>query len=219
MKKALEYGFLALLALHLGGHWFGLWVLLAPTKSLLMPLLAAWFYQVANKPWKAGERWMAAGLLLSWVGDVLLLKGNDPLFFMSGLGSFLLAQLSYARSFAKMPGNLSGLLRQKPVWALPVLAVAVGMLWWLFPSLGDLRLPVTIYVGAISLMVLSALHFGYQQPGGMWLILGASCFMLSDALLAVNKFALPIPQAGFWIMLTYGAAQYGLVKGFTKPLR
>jgi uncharacterized membrane protein YhhN len=84
--------------------------------------------------------------------------------------------------------------------------------------LGDLKLPVTIYVGAISLMVLSALHFGNQQPGRLWLVLGASCFMLSDALLAINKFAAPIPLAGFWIMLTYGTAQYGLVRGFTEKV-
>lgn len=219
MKKAFEYAFLVVLALHLGSHLFGWQLLLAPSKSLLLPLLAGWFYLRAARPRLVGERWMVAGLVLSWIGDVLLIKGDEPLFFMTGLGSFLLAQLSYAQSFSKMPGNQPGLLRQKPLWALPVLAVAVGMLWWLFPSLGDLKLPVTIYVGAISLMVLSALHFGSHQPGGMWLILGASCFMLSDALLAVNKFAFPIPQAGFWIMLTYGAAQYGLVRGFTKPLR
>lgn len=219
MKKAFEYAFLVMLALHLGSHLFGWQLLLAPSKSLLLPLLACWFYLRSGRPWRAGERWMAAGLALSWMGDVLLIKGNEPLFFMTGLGFFLLAQLSYAYGFTKMPGNQPKLLRENPLWALPVLAVAVGMLWWLFPSLGDLKLPVTIYVGAIGLMVLSALHFGYRQPGGPWLVLGASCFMLSDALLAVNKFAFPIPQAGFWIMLTYGSAQYGLVRGFTKPLR
>lgn len=219
MKKAFEFAFLAVLVLHLGTHLFGWQLLHAPTKSLLLPLLAGWFYLRSDRPWLAGERWMAAGLVLSWIGDVLLIKGNEPLFFMTGLGSFLLAQLSYAQSFTKMPGNQPGLLFQKPLWTLPVLAVAVGMLWWLFPSLGDLKLPVAIYVGAISLMVLSALHFGYQKPGGGWLVLGASCFMLSDALLAVNKFAFPIPQAGFWIMLTYGIAQYGLVRGATTTAR
>lgn len=218
MKKAFEYAFLAVLVIHLGTHLFGWTGLHAPTKSLLMPLLAVWFYLRAKHPWQAGERWMAAGLLLSWIGDVLLIKGNEPLFFMTGLGSFLLAQLSYAQGFAKMPGNQPGLLRQNPFWALPILVVAVGMLWWLFPVLGDLKLPVTIYVGAISLMVLSALHFGNQQPGRLWLVLGASCFMLSDALLAINKFAAPIPLAGFWIMLTYGIAQYGLVRGFTEKV-
>ncbi len=218
MKKTFEYAFLAVLVLHLGTHLFGWAGLHAPTKSLLMPLLSVWFYLRSNRPWQAGERWMAAGLVLSWIGDVLLIKGNEPLFFMTGLGSFLLAQLSYAQSFTKMSSNQPGLLRQDPFWALPVLAVAVGMLWWLFPVLGDLKLPVTIYVGAISLMVLSAMHFGSQQPGGLWLILGASCFMLSDALLAINKFAAPIPLAGFWIMLTYGAAQYGLVRGFTEKV-
>lgn len=219
MKKAFEFAFLGVLLVHLGTHLFGWQGLHAPTKALLLPLLAAWFYLRAARPWKAGERWMVAGLVLSWIGDVLLIKGDEPVFFMTGLGSFLLAQLSYAQSFTKMPGNQPGLLFQKPLWTLPVLAVAVGMLWWLFPSLGDLKLPVTIYVGAICLMVLSALHFGYRHPGGGWLVFGASCFMLSDALLAVNKFAFPIPQAGFWIMLTYGAAQYGLVRGATTTAR
>ena len=219
MKKAIEYGFVTVFVLHLGSHLFGWTLLLAPTKSLLLPLLAAWFYQRTARPWLACERWMAAGLLLSWIGDVLLLKGDEPLFFMTGLSSFLLAQLSYGRSFALLQPPSTGLLTTKPLWALPVLAVAGGMLAWLFPQLGDLRLPVGIYVAAITTMVLSALHFGYNRKGGVLLVWGASAFMLSDALLAVNKFVFEIPQAGFWIMLTYGVAQYGLVRGATASAR
>jgi uncharacterized membrane protein YhhN len=41
-------------------------------------------------------------------------------------------------------------------------------------------------------------------------------FLLSDALLAINKFVAPIPMAGFWVMLTYITAQYLIVKGCSK---
>ena len=36
---------------------------------------------------------------------------------------------------------------------------------------------------------------------------GAGFFMASDALLATNKFAFPLPMAQFWVLATYYAAQ------------
>ena len=40
---------------------------------------------------------------------------------------------------------------------------------------------------------------------------GAVFFMLSDTLLAINRFAQPLPMAQFWVLATYYAAQVLIV--------
>jgi uncharacterized membrane protein YhhN len=50
------------------------------------------------------------------------------------------------------------------------------------------------------------------------LISGAICFVISDSLLAINKFYTPFAGAGFFIMLTYCLAQYFILNGFIKSI-
>jgi uncharacterized membrane protein YhhN len=44
-------------------------------------------------------------------------------------------------------------------------------------------------------------------------LIGALLFIASDSILAFNKFYQPIPYASLLIMVTYLAAQYGIVWG------
>jgi len=43
--------------------------------------------------------------------------------------------------------------------------------------------------------------------------MGAILFMLSDSVIAVNKFVLEIPLSGLWIMTTYTLAQWLITVG------
>jgi uncharacterized membrane protein YhhN len=43
--------------------------------------------------------------------------------------------------------------------------------------------------------------------------LGSVLFVISDSLLAVNKFVFALPYAPVWIMGTYLTAQYWIVRG------
>jgi alkylglycerol monooxygenase len=40
---------------------------------------------------------------------------------------------------------------------------------------------------------------------------GACVFMVSDSLIAINKFVTPVPLASLWILVTYYAAQMLIV--------
>jgi uncharacterized membrane protein YhhN len=42
---------------------------------------------------------------------------------------------------------------------------------------------------------------------------GSVLFMLSDTLLAVDKFVSPLPVAGLWVLATYYLAQGFIVQG------
>jgi uncharacterized membrane protein YhhN len=56
-----------------------------------------------------------------------------------------------------------------------------------------------------------AKHLG--TAGSRWLAWGSVLFMLSDTLLAVDKFVSPMPVAGLWVLTTYYLAQGFIVQG------
>jgi uncharacterized membrane protein YhhN len=173
------------------------------TKPLLIPLLAWMLSGSSGKE----MRWVGAALFFSWVGDMLLMLPVD--LFVFGLGSFLIAHLFYIRYFF-------GIWNQEkyPLHAVTILMIIVylvGLIWLLSPVLGPLKIPVILYGTIISLMLFVAIQTGIRS-----LQIGAALFVLSDSLLAINKFHTPFPSAGAAVMLTYGLAQFYLVRGTRK---
>jgi uncharacterized membrane protein YhhN len=69
-------------------------------------------------------------------------------------------------------------------------------------------------------MAMQALfRYGYTSAPSFafWCFAGAISFMISDSLLAINKFMQPLAiYAGLAIMLTYLLAQYLIVEGVLK---
>lgn len=160
-------------------------------------------------------------LIGSLAGDVfLMLDGTlfDGL-FLPGLVSFLLAHVAYL-----------GLFRQGAPWfAAPralgaMLAVAAAM--YAVLVLGGLpaalRLPVAVYVLLIALMAAQALarhaRLGAQLPGTRAVAAGTLCFVLSDALLAIDRFVQPLPWALAWVLASYYAAQALIVGGMLRAI-
>jgi uncharacterized membrane protein YhhN len=187
------------------------------TKPLLMLLLAAWFWR-QRYPWQAGwEPWLLVGILFSCGGDSLLMLVSYgpqlPHFFLLGLGSFLLAQLAYAFAFSRYPAAAQGWVARHYWPALVVFAYLGILLPVLWPGLeSGLKLPVTVYAVAIATMATAALNLGNVLPQSLFwpLFSGVVLFLLSDSLIAYDKFVAPVPAARFWIMLTYLTAQ-GLI--------
>ena len=78
-----------------------------------------------------------------------------------------------------------------------------------------------IYAAVICTMLLGSLHILYKvnRPANILYVSGALFFVMSDSLLAVNKFYQPLAYAGVFIMLTYCLAQYLIVRGFIEQKR
>lgn len=146
---------------------------------------------------------LVAALLCSMLGDVLLAWDGNRL-FVYGLAAFLLAHLCYLQALRPFDRFAGWLL-------VPYAAFAAGVLSLLWPNLGALALPVLGYIGVILAMSFAT---WCSQGRNRWLTLGGVLFISSDALLGLNKFWQPLPQAGLLIMLTYYGAQYALVRGF-----
>lgn len=193
-----------------------------PFEQFSKPLIIIFLllYYITSNTERTAIFWLTIlALLCSWSGDVLLMyQEMNSLYFMLGLGSFLLAHIFYSSVNIKTKWSEADnplLPTQKLRHSITLILVGVALISILSPSLGDLRLPVTIYTAIIVFMAITALlRYGYTPIKSFGLIFGgALTFMISDSLLAINKFLEPIGFAGFWIMATYCLAQYLLIEG------
>lgn len=189
------------------------------TKPLLMPLLAAGYLQ-AVRPLGPGSRTVLSALLLSWAGDLLLL-GTGATWFIAGLIAFLLAHLTYIRYFLSIQSNRVSFLKRRPVMLLAVAVFVFELLHILWPGLGELRAAVTVYAIIIGAMLCSALWQYGKVPdqAAFRFMAGAMLFVLSDAMLAIDRFRASFPAAGTAIMATYCLAQFLIARGSVYETR
>ena len=172
-------------------------------KPLLLPALIMLLASATgNVP---GKKIMLVALFFSWMGDVLLMfESRHALFFIFGLVCFLTTHILYIIYFVSNGSEKLSLLKKYPLLIVLVAAYGVLLVWLLFPHLADLKIPVMIYAAVICTMLLCSLHIFYKvnKPANILYVSGALFFVLSDSLLAVNKFYQPLSYAGFIIMLT-----------------
>lgn len=187
------------------------------TKPLIMILLGFYGWSQAGGLPQRSKNFILSAIIFSWSGDVFLLF---PHYFVAGLISFLAAHLLYTGFFLTVKP------KPKPGWkealALAAIAVyAVRLVQRLSPYLGDLNPPVIVYMAVISLMFLGAVRaFGLNGGRAAKLCVGgALLFVLSDSVLAVEKFLAAFPGGSLLVMLTYGLAQWMIVEGSLLHLK
>ncbi len=183
-------------------------------KPFLVPFL---LFAVVRFGKFSTQKWLLIALLFSWIGDVILLFADrNELYFILGLISFLIGHLSYITLFIQQKKDYNG--GKTPLFWVLILVVLFylkSMLALLFPTLGALKIPVTLYATTISIMLIVAFlgYFSWKKIGKYFILIGAVAFVISDSLLAINKFNTALPFALFWIMLPYLMAQYAIVHG------
>lgn len=174
----------------------------APLKVLPIFLLMA---LLLHRPHAPAYLWPA--LAFSACGDVLLALpiANG---FVLGLGAFLIAQLSYAIGFYTQ--------RRQPITVKAktrlafIIVTSLGLAAVILPKTGDLLIAVSVYLSAIVIMACMAACHRTERA---ILFSGVLLFVLSDSLIAVNKFIIPFETSGWAIMITYYAAQALIVTG------
>lgn len=182
------------------------------TKPLIIPLLAAIYISYQQPRKSIFKDYILLGLFFSWAGDVLL---QAPNLFIPGLLSFLTAHVFYIIYFAKTKSNQHSFFKLRPIMLIAVMAYLVEFMNILWPTLGPMRIPVLIYGITISTM-LSAALWQYQKlenKTALYFIIGATLFVTSDSLLALNMFKENFSMAGILIMSTYILAQLFIVLG------
>jgi uncharacterized membrane protein YhhN len=190
-------------------------------KALIIPSLMVFYHISVKGNYGLFHRVVMVGLLFSWIGDVSLQFSNGSfpvktrdLLFIIGLGSFMVTQVIYFLAFS-MPKGKNSIFSSRVYQTLLVLLYGFIMLYYLYRRLGDMKIPVIVYMVIILVMLLSALN-RYGKVNGLSYILvvfGALLFVISDSLIAITKFHMDIDFAGIMIMITYVTAQYLIVLG------
>jgi uncharacterized membrane protein YhhN len=182
------------------------------TKPLLMPLLIFYVYRSSQGMVTGRILLLCLALLLSWFGDIALMYQGATIYFMIGIGFFLMAQITYIIVLSKSSYQK---LTFDPIRVLPFVVYGVGLFRFLLPNAGDFQIPIFIY-GIVILMMVSTARLresNASQNSYRLALYGSILFVLSDSLIAINKFYMEIPQSGLLIMATYVTAQFLLVKG------
>lgn len=205
--------FTASLVADLSGVYYQDDVVIYCAKPLIVISLLGWLMSHRAAMPKAFLVPVTTALACSLAGDVLLMFDKYfAFFFIAGLVCFLVAHLFYIVCFNRLRLAVPQSFR---LWLIPaVITYYCTLVIILFPFLGSLQLPVIVYGAVITSMLYVALHLLFSPAVHLKLVaLGALLFVVSDSLLAFNKFYQSFPYAGILIMLSYGLAQYCIVTG------
>jgi uncharacterized membrane protein YhhN len=216
-RKILLVIFLLVLLMHCLSIQVEMTQIRTVTKVILVPLLM--IHLLINRSLRLLGYLPLIALLFSWIGDILLL-GDEPAFFLSGMIAFVMTHVSYSFTFLKIKQVTP---KDRSYFIIPLFALLVFSLlvfFYLKDDLGSYLLPVLLYMIFISLMASLAIHTRtntkIETLSLYTFIPGALLFVVSDALLAINMFKLHHIVLEVLVMLTYGLAQFFITRGFQK---
>jgi len=212
---------LIVISIHLVSRFLGEEFILVEmiSKGLFLPSLMVYLYVQDNVSNKPGKNLVMIGLFGSFLGDVFLLSKS---LFIPGMVAFMSTHIVNIIFFSK----IYGLKQPKSLLLKMATLILVGFCVFIYfqlkTAIGPLIYPILVYMVLICAAALMAVHMSNNKgtniiANNFW-IPGMLFFIASDTVLAFNMFDWsindPIENIGLVIMITYGLAQFLLVKGF-----
>ncbi len=174
-----------------------------------LPILSLiWFVclqGISGDPSHSYNRKILLGLVFSCCGDISLIwQTLDDSYFILGLACFLIAHIFYTVAFEFTPFGLKEFLVLSMI-GLTIFSIVLPMLS------GPILYAVLVYGLLLWLMSWRSLARFSLKGDIPWRKIFAACgatlFVVSDSVLAVNKFVMPLPWERQVSMTTYYAAQ------------
>ena len=169
---------------------------------------------LADRRW-----WFVAALSCCLVGDILLMLPHD--LFVPGLAAFLVGHVLFIVGFLQPPTPDGGPPFTFSVAGLAVAAALVvavesvpaGLVIAALVRGGHRQLlaPVLLYVTAIVTMVVLATNVANPTAAA-----GAILFLISDTVLALDRFVAPAPRGSLAVHVTYHLGQGLLVLSLVR---
>jgi len=157
-----------------------------------------------------------AAFVFSLIADMVLIPDGE-IFFLAGLGIFLVAHIMYIIAFIIPPTSGDPYVPVNLFRFIPFAVVGLSIPSYLayhMISKGTalfLVVAVLIYCGVLSFMGWrTAARIGYPtetRSSQIMALVGVMFFMFSDAVIAFNMFYTRVPLAQVWILPTYWIAQ------------
>lgn len=205
--RALQISFLVVSVIFLSSISvlpFPVFVLLKITPALLAASIAYLYSE------RKGKHLLTITFLFLAIGD-LLLGLNRTKYFIFALIVFLIGNVLLLIYMIPFAGRKStGIIRGSTILLYSLVAA-----FYILPNSGKFLLPVMVYLIVISSMsLISALNISRRQ----WLIfIGAAAFILSDSIIAFDKFVHPVSGSLPVILVLYYTAVYCLCFGIVPP--
>lgn len=184
------------------------------TKLLLMPLIAALYCALVDRPAPA----VLAAMFCGWAGDFFMIYKHRDAFLAAGMAAFGLGHILYVARIGVIAAAAQPRLFTALAGTLVPGAVAIIIFVVLRRRIPkQLRLPGLLYgllLASLGSAAFIALRAG--APGGAYLLAGGCLFLCSDGILAFETFRDGDSNAAdVAVMLTYIAAQTLLAIGFS----
>ena len=180
------------------------------TKPLIMISIMIFYHLQTKSQRNLQDKLMLIAFFFSLLGDCFLML-SDAKYFMFGLGSFLITHLIYIFVFTRNILKINLLAR------VLLLSFSSIMLFVLKDNVSNsMLIPIIIYMITITIMAISAAERNTNSYSYRMVLMGAILFVVSDSLIAINKFVIPIQFETILIMGTYVLAQYLICVGFLK---
>lgn len=214
MVIALSAALAAVSVTHLAACGLGKSRLRYFTKLLLMPLVAALYCALVDRPAPA----VLAAMFCGWVGDFFMIYKHKDAFLAAGMAAFGVGHILYVAHI----GVIAAAAEPRLFTALAATLVPGAVAIVIFAVLRrripkQLRLPGLLYgllLASLGSAAFIALRAG--APGGAYLIAGGCLFLCSDGILSFETFRDGDSNAAdVAVMLTYIAAQTLLAIGFS----
>lgn len=218
MSDWLHPAVLALIGLATLANWIAIWKgkLTAYYATKPVVLLGLISYFLLEGPVTAFRLPFLLGLIFSLIGDVFLISQRTS-WFIAGMGAFSAAQVFYIWGF-----NAS--LPPIPVRFVGIVALVAGMLILHLavnrlgqqPGINKAILPFFKGYGSLILGMAISAVLCLARP--VWPDLaavmagtGGILFLLSDAMIGLDKLDRCLPKCKFWIIFSYHLAQFLIV--------
>ncbi len=214
MVIALSAALAAASVTHLAACGLGKSRLRYSTKLLLMPLVAALYCALVDRPAPA----VLAAMFCGWVGDFFMIYKHKDAFLAAGMAAFGVGHILYVAHI----GVIAAAAEPRLFTALAATLVPGAVAIVIFAVLRrripkQLRLPGLLYgllLASLGSAAFIALRAG--APGGAYLLAGGCLFLCSDGILSFETFRDGDSNAAdVAVMLTYIAAQTLLAIGFS----
>jgi len=160
------------------------------------------------KPNTKYKKLIFIGFIFSLLGDIFLMNILDK--FILGLASFLIAHIFYIVAFSKRKKQLN------IISSLPFYAVAGILIFYFYPYLGDMKVPVIIYILVIITMVWRAFLQRNFDNIAVYALVGAALFAISDTNIAFTKFVQDYDYSKIVTITLYWTAQFLIFKSTSK---
>jgi uncharacterized membrane protein YhhN len=201
------------------------------TKTLLAPLLLLTIYiEARDTKHERSKILVNLAFFFCFIGDFLLIKDAETVdssggYFVFGIISFLIAQLFFIFFFYRLKRFsakhrififITGFL-------VTIYIALLLFLIWRNVSLQSLQIPIVVYAVILGLMIMTAINTiknkSLKRLASNYFIPGAALFVLSDSILAINKFSHPFYYGAIAAMITYGGAIFLLANGIVRFLK